>query len=189
MQKPKRPFLIARTLMLTFVAAVLGVSLYSWNAKSVLGNQMPMPFGYGVSVILSGSMEPELSVNDLVIIRENKNPQVGDVAVYQDGGMMVIHRIIGEEGDSWIFQGDANNTPDSPVSREAVKGTLALTIPGVGSVIHMLQKPAVIAVLLAAALLMTESSYRKEKKTGSEELEDIQKEIQILMQELKENKE
>ncbi len=178
-----------RLLPLVLAALLLGSAAYRFNAETILGNKMPMPLGFGVSVVLSGSMEPELSVDDLVIIRRNEAPQVGDIAVYQEGSMLVIHRIIGEEADSWIFQGDANNTPDSPVPKENVKGTLALTIPGAGGIVTLIRRPAVILCLAALALLLGEGGYRKEKKKDTEELARLREEIQSLASELKEKEE
>ena len=45
----------------------MGINVYLWNASSLAGNAMPMPFGFGMAVVLSGSMEPVLSVNDLLL--------------------------------------------------------------------------------------------------------------------------
>ena len=45
---------ILRTVFLVAVALVLGVNVYLWNARSLMGNALPMPFGYGCAVVLSG---------------------------------------------------------------------------------------------------------------------------------------
>ena len=47
-----------RILMIVVISLVIGLSIYSWNARRVVGNSLPMPFGIGSSVVLSGSMEP-----------------------------------------------------------------------------------------------------------------------------------
>ena len=47
---------LVRIVLLVVAGAVLGVNLYNWNAKSLMGNSLPMPFGCGVAVVLSGSM-------------------------------------------------------------------------------------------------------------------------------------
>ena len=43
---------IMRIVLLVIAGAVVGVNLYSWNAKSLMGNSLPMPFGCGVAVVL-----------------------------------------------------------------------------------------------------------------------------------------
>ena len=55
---------IIRIGLLALCGAVLGVNLYFANAGSLLGDKLPMPFGYGAAVVLSGSMEPALSKGD-----------------------------------------------------------------------------------------------------------------------------
>ncbi len=180
---------IWRVLFLIMTAAVLGVSVYSWNARMILGNPMPMPFGYGVSVVLSGSMEPALQVDDLVVVRRSQDVEAEDIIVFQSGKSLVIHRVVKVDGQTLITKGDANNAEDEPISLSDVKGELVLRIPGAGKAIGFLQKPVVAGALLCLALLLTERSYRKEKKTGNDELEAIRQEIESLMEELKEEKE
>ena len=36
-----------RIVLLVVAGAVVGTNLYSWNAKSLMGNSLPMPFGCG----------------------------------------------------------------------------------------------------------------------------------------------
>ena len=66
---------IIRRAILIFMGFFLGVNIYLANARGILGRQMPMPFGYGIGVVLSGSMEPSLSKNDLIIVKESKELQ------------------------------------------------------------------------------------------------------------------
>lgn len=61
-----------RMLTLLILGVFLGVRFYVWNAQSLTGNAVPMPFGIGASVVLSGSMEPALSVGDLLIFTEGR---------------------------------------------------------------------------------------------------------------------
>ena len=48
---------VLRILVLIICGIVLGVNVYLANANSLVGNKLPMPFGYGSAVVLSGSME------------------------------------------------------------------------------------------------------------------------------------
>ena len=58
-----------RAALVIVVSLVIGFNLYSWNARSLTGNVLPMPFGYGAAVVLSGSMEPAISVDDLIVVK------------------------------------------------------------------------------------------------------------------------
>ncbi len=74
--------------------------------------------------IATGSMEKELNVGDVVIIKKcNSNDvNVGDIIQYQMEGYTVIHRIIEKKqknGEfSFITKGDNNNTPDKEEVKE-----------------------------------------------------------------------
>lgn len=179
---------IGRIVLLSIVAIIFGVSVYNWNAKKITGNQLPMPFGYGISVVLSGSMEPRLSVDDLVIIKQVDEVKVDDVIVFQDGKSLVIHRAIEINDDSIITKGDANNAEDTPIQIKDVKGVLVHDIPYMGMVINFIKQPIIIVALLVLAIFLTERSFRKEKAKDRDELDDIKKEIELLIEELQNNK-
>ena len=60
--------LILRYCLIVLIALVFGLGIYQWNATSLTNDQLPMPLGFGMAVVVSGSMEPELSVNDVVVV-------------------------------------------------------------------------------------------------------------------------
>lgn len=179
-KNPKKKFNILRFLLLLFVGIFAGLNLYLWNANSVVGNAMPMPFGYGMAVVLSGSMEPELSVDDVIIIKDTGDYQVGDTVVYQSGTVPVVHQIISIDGETVVTQGIANNVADDPISMEIIKGELVGVIPGAGGVIRAVKTPAGVIIILAIAFVLLELSYRGEKKKDSADLERIKEEIRRL---------
>lgn len=183
----KRINSLLRRIALGLAALLLGVSIYRWNARSLLGNQLPMPFGYGMAAVLSGSMEPRLSVGDLVIIRQTDTVCVGDIVVFQEAGRLIIHRVVSVDGQTVQTMGDANTGLDDPVAAEAVKGVLIFDVPGLGAVVQFTRQPLVVAVILAAAVFLMERSYRKEKDEDAQELSAIQQEIRKLLEETKED--
>lgn len=171
---------VFRYIVFSFIGIVLGLFVYTQNAKGLLKDKMPMPFGYGMSVVLSGSMESRLSVDDLVIIKATDNYKVNDIVLFQDGNSLVIHRIIEIDGDTVTTKGDANNTADEPINKSQIKGVLVYDIAGLGAVVNILKQPVSVFIILAAAFLLTEFSYRKEKDTDTEELDEIKKMIEEL---------
>ena len=171
---------IFRYIVFSFIGIVLGLFVYTQNAKGLLKDKIPMPFGYGMSVVLSGSMESRLSVDDLVIIKATDNYKVNDIVLFQDGNSLVIHRIIEIDGDTVTTKGDANNVADEPINKSQIKGVLVYDIAGLGAVVNILKQPVSVFIILAAAFLLTEFSYRKEKDTDTEELDEIKKMIEEL---------
>lgn len=178
---------VIRYLILGILAAAIGVNVFVLNANHLAGDAVPMPFGYGMSVVLSGSMEPTLSVGDLLVVRAQRSYEVGDMVVYQSGRTPVVHRIVSAEDDTFTTRGDANNTNDAPIPATAVKGRVILTIPKVGSLLWTLKSPAAMIAMLAVAILLVEGSFYSQKAEKEKEKEKIKDEIRALMEELKEN--
>ena len=166
--------------MLVLISVILGIRLYSWNAETLAGNAMPMPLGFGVSVVLTGSMEPELSADDLVIVRKANDYEVGDIVVYQDRNSLVIHRIDSIDGDLVTTKGDANTTPDDPVSRTLIKGRAVAHIPLAGTVVRFMKSPVGFILILLTAAALFEIPYLTERKKRDSELEKIKEEIRKL---------
>ena len=186
--KKKFPLKAAvRLLLLVLCGAALGVNLYMANAKSLVGDRLPMPFGYGAAVVLSGSMEPELSVDDLIVVAERGSFAVGDVVVYQDGGSLVVHRVIAIDEAGITTKGDANNSPDEPIDPALIKGTVIFHVPGVGVAVRFLKSPIGIACLIAAVIALLEIPRRREKKADDAKKQAILDEIKRLKDEMEQD--
>lgn len=176
---------IGRILIIVVIGLLLGVKLFMWNAKSLVGNELPMPFGYGIAVVMSGSMEPELSKDDLILVEKQQEYQLEDVVVYQTGDSLVVHRIIAMDEDQIVTQGDANQAADKPIRVEFIKGEVIGKLEGAGKFVKLIKSPVVTVILIAAGVALLELSFRKEKKAGEESLEKIKEEIRRLKDEQK----
>ena len=174
-----------RTLLLIIAALVMGFGVYSVNAGRLTGNVLPMPFGFGGAVVLSGSMEPELSVWDLILVVPSETYGVNDVVVYQDGRTAVVHRILRFEGDHVVTMGDANDTEDEPIPVTAIKGKVIFSLPAVGLVVNLIKTPMGVIGVLGLALWLMERSFRKDKNSKQEQLKQIRAEIEQLKQQQK----
>ncbi len=171
---------VCRRLLLIICGMILGINIYLINANSLVGNQLPMPFGYGAAVVLSGSMEPEFSQGDLIIVKETDSFEVNDIVVFQDNNSLVVHRIIEIGGETVTTKGDANNVADEPISAEAVKGKVMFSIPYAGVAVKALRSPVGMIVIILAAVLLTEGSFRRKKESDENRIEEIKEEIQRL---------
>ena len=182
--KRKKPLL--RRLLLVIGGLILGLNLYFANAGTILGNQLPMPFGYGLANVLSGSMEPTFSRGTLLLVKDTKNIQEGDIVVYQSGKELIVHRIIALSGDKVVTQGDANNAADEPFSKTQIKGKVIGWIPVLGSVAALLKTPIAVIVILILAFVLIEGSFRAQRDADDQELEAIKEEIRRLKEEKEE---
>lgn len=171
-----------RRLVLTLLGLLMGLQIYFVNAGRVMGDPLPMPFGYGAAVVLSGSMEPTYSAGDLLIVKKTDHYQTGDIVVYQSGRSLVVHRIIDMNGETVTTQGDANNAPDEPFAVSQIKGISVGSIPFVGTWFRILKTPVGLMAAFLCTIFLIEVSFRKQSDTDAAELEKIKEEIQRLKQ-------
>ncbi len=106
---------------------------------------------YEALVVRSGSMEPKIAIGSIVIVdRAAHSPAVGAIVSFREpDGSVVTHRIVGIQGGQFVTRGDANRSPDS-IHRPAtsIYGTVVLSVPYAGYVVHALQQPAAFLLLL-----------------------------------------
>jgi signal peptidase I len=118
-------------------------------------------------VVSSGSMEPVLQINDVLIVRDGGSwgeLKVGDIIVFNrpDGGdRVIVHRIIeideDANGDRTVrTKGDANPSPipgtDYPIQMSNYIGKVIYVLPGIGIVTQFIRPPynfIIIAIILA----------------------------------------
>ena len=189
--KNKTLQIVVRCIIAVLLCAVLYTAVFFVAVKIQNPNAVPMPFGFGASLVLSGSMEPEISTDDLVFVKRADELHVGDVVLYNTGGSNVLHRITRIDGDMITTQGDANNTEDKPFSKTAVLGVYIVKIPSGGKIIRFVTNPpfvmAVVFMLMAAAVIwMFVEDHRERKKLDSikAEIESIKAENEELRKKL-----
>lgn len=177
---------ILRRILLIVIGVFLGVNVYLANARGIVGNQLPMPFGYGIANVLSGSMEPTFSKGTLLLVKEKQKFKKGDIVVYQSEKELIVHRIIWLDGDIVTTQGDANNVADPSFSKKEIKGVVVGWVPHLGTVVSLLRTPTGIIFILICAFLLIEGSFRKQREADDMELEAIKEEIRRLKKEKEE---
>ena len=118
-----------------------GVNVYFANASGIGGNHLPMPFGYGIANVLSGSMEPTFSKGALLLVKEEKKTEPGQIVVYQSGQELIVHRVIQIEGNLVTTKGDANEAADPVFDASQIKGVVVGWIPFLGSLVSFLKTP------------------------------------------------
>ena len=189
--KNKTLQIVVRCIIAVLLCAVLYTAVFFVAVKIQNPNAVPMPFGFGASLVLSGSMRPEITEDDLVFFTKPTELKVGDVVLYNTGGSNVLHRITKIDGDIITTQGDANNTEDKPFSKTAVLGVYIGKIPSGGKIIRFVTNPpfvmAVVFLLMAAAVIwMFVEDHRERKKLDSikAEIESIKAENEELRKKL-----
>lgn len=160
------------------ISSVL-VGVFVVFAVFLMGSRL---VGYQVFNVISGSMEPEYSVGDLIYVKE-ANPKDIEVGmpitfVLNEDLVVATHRVVEIDADNQYFytKGDVNETVDSaPVHFNNVIGVPQFHIPLLGYVSDFIQNPpgtyitiGVGTVLVLAVFLPDLIVNKKKEKNISE---------------------
>lgn len=155
-KKPlKKAFNIISTITLIGIIAILAtvlIRMLAFNKTDV--------FGYKIYVIMSGSMVPEININDGVIIKESKEYNVGDIIAFESksGKSVTIHRVIDiqEENGQKLYKtkGDGNNIEDRDlVQQDQIKGKSVGKIKNAGNILNFIMKNIVYVFIGIIAII------------------------------------
>ena len=135
-------------------------------------NETPAFLGYKMYVIISGSMQPELEVGDIVVVKKiNPNDlKKDDVISFRKGQTIITHRIVevknAEEKLQFLTKGDNNNTNDKDlVSDKEIEGIVVNKIQKIGKIVLKLRDKTLIIliILIYYIFLMYDQSVQKRK--------------------------
>lgn len=135
--KEKAIVKIIKIICIVSLIIILSLCLYSCNYEKKTRNQMPTIGGFGIAIVLSGSMEPEISINDLVIIKKKDSYKKGEIIVYQKENTLIVHRIVSINKNEIITKGDANTLIDDPIIKSDIKGKIIFSIPFIGKIFNL----------------------------------------------------
>lgn len=123
-------------------------------------------FGYTIFSVATGSMQPTLDVNDIIIIKITDDIKVGDIITFKQDNDFITHRVISNNKDTFITKGDYNNTSDNPIDLDKVVGKLVCKIPSIGVVGDILLTPKVFVSLIVTLFFFSLCfSYVPKEKT------------------------
>lgn len=123
-------------------------------------------FGVGSAVVVSESMEPTISKNDIIIYhkakpeRLNYNKENGDIIVYvketqEKEADLVVHRLKDISNGYAVTKGDNNAQDDEAFRVENIVGKFLFAIPNAGVAVNILSTPwASIALVLCVIAFM-----------------------------------
>lgn len=129
---------------------------------------IPRIFGYENFAVISGSMEPNISVGSIVYVKSTDFQDLakGDViSFFTNETTRVTHRIIeiDQESESVITQGDANNVRDADaVTYQHMIGKVAFTIPFLGYLSMYIRTPLGIALICTIIFILILLHYLPE---------------------------
>lgn len=141
---------------------VVGIILIVLVIALMLPTFLPRILGYKTYNVVSGSMEPELPVGCLVLVKsvDPEEVRVGDVIVFRRGSSAVTHRVVEilSEDRLFVTKGDANESRDmNPVPYQDLVGRVTHHYAGLGTLMGFLSsvpgKILLIGMVVAGVVL------------------------------------
>ena len=113
-------------------------------------------------------MEHELFAGDYIVVEKTENYKVGDIITYMEDGYYITHRINEIDENKIVTKGDANNSSDSPISRDKIVGKFLFK----EKILTFLTKYKVMVIAVLIALVILESAFSKENNKENKILLD-----------------
>ena len=153
---------------------IILIALSSANKISVVNI-----LGYKSYIIKTNSMEPTISINDVVITKKVKKEKIkkGDVITFLQDGEVITHRITQiEDNGNYTTKGDNNNIEDTfKITYENIEGKHILTIPYLGKIVQALDNKIVFLIItLIILIFMFMTILNQEKRENRREKKKIE---------------
>ena len=128
--------------------------------------QVPQVLGYSVFRVMTGSMEPEIREDSLLVVKKIPPEDIapGDVISFFSPDPMLegavnTHRVVRVEKENgriqFITKGDANVIEDTyPVDASALVGRVVFQSYGLGKAVSLLANPLVFGIIILLPLLI-----------------------------------
>jgi signal peptidase I len=142
----------------TLGQVVLFVILIFFILLNILSMNNKSLFGFRIYRVISGSMQPALQIGDVIIIKKANNYAEKDIITYDNGLTTITHRIKSINGDEIVTEGDANDAPDQPITKDRILGKYffristfsVFSIMLTGKTIYLIMVLVLFAILLFA---------------------------------------
>lgn len=165
---------------------ILALVIYAKLRVSFSNDVHANYFGVRIFEVASGSMEPTLNINDVLLVKVNVDDlQKDDIIAYKSENSIITHRIVMINDNDLIVKGDANNTVDSPIKKDQVIGKVVKVFPHLGIWKKILTEPKILILIFITLLLFDGAlSYNgKDRKNNKEEIK--KEEVKEIKQEPK----
>lgn len=124
--------------------------------------------GFTVVATHGSSMQPTYHAGDVVVVRDQPSYAVGDAVAYRSPLLdeVVLHRIVGTDGDGLLLQGDANDwlDPEQPTEDDLL-GAAWLHVPKLGMLNGWVSRHRVLTGLAALAFLVATATTADRRRS------------------------
>ena len=161
-------------IILNFIIVIVFIMVlvvgYNYFQLQVLNKDYSNFFGYTVFEVSTGSMAKTLEIYDVILVQITKDVKENDIITFKRDGELITHRIMHINGDNLITKGDANNTEDEEITKDAVIGKVISVYPRLGIWAKVFSEPSVLISIFITLILIGLATAKDDKK-----LKNIQK--------------
>lgn len=154
-----------------FIFAILIIVIFAKVKMMVTGSDYFEMFGYSIFEVTTGSMEPTIKENDIILVKESDSYVKDDIVTYKSNDAYITHRIINESNDIVVTKGDANNTSDEAINKDAILGKVIKKYSNLGIWQKIFTTPKIIISIFITLILFDFAfSYKKDDKIKIKEI-------------------
>lgn len=133
-------------------------------------------FGYSIFNVATGSMEPAISQNDIILVKKTNDINVEDIITYKKDNAYITHRVISVNDNSVVTKGDANNTNDAAVDKALIVGKVIKIYSNAGVWQKIMTNPSIVVmVCITMALFSFAFSYNVKDEVKVKEVKKSRK--------------
>ena len=161
----KKIFKIITDILTFLVFLVLILIIFAKVRMMFTGNDYFELFGYSIFSVATGSMEPAIKQNDIILIKKSKKYDVDEIVTFKGENAYITHRIISKRGTTIVTKGDANNTKDATIEENQIIGKVVKVFSQAGVWQKIFTSPkTIILIFLTLVLVDFAFSYKGNKK-------------------------
>lgn len=186
-KKENKVFKVFKYIIYSILIIVLLINFTIIIKSKTSKDKVPSVFGYKPFIVLSGSMQPNIKIGDLVFVKSSKveNLNVNDIIAFKtNDNTVTTHRIIDIDTTTkgercFITKGDSNNVKDDElVCKNNLEGKMVKRIPKLGKFISFIQQPLGFLIMMMTIFIICLFIYLYEdkkinKKYGKMTKEDL----------------
>ena len=186
-KRENKVFKVFKYVIYSILVIVLLINFTIIIKSKTSKDKVPSVFGYKPFIVLSGSMQPNIKIGDLVFVKSSKveNLNVNDIVAFKtNDNTVTTHRIIAIDTTTkgercFITKGDSNNVKDEElVCKNNLEGKMVKRIPKLGKFINFIQQPLGFLIMMMTIFIICLFIYLYEdkkinKKYGKMTKEDL----------------
>lgn len=154
---------IILNIIIVLVFVVVLIVGYNYVQLQIMNKDYTNFFGYTVFEVSTGSMEKTLNVYDVILVQITKDVQIGDIITFKQDNELITHRIMEMNENELITKGDANNTEDKAITKDAIIGKVISVYPKVGVWAKVFTEPNVLISVFITLVLIGLAITKDEK--------------------------